>query len=123
MNPVSEVTSAPELDNKMKISIRLYISSLIAVAVIFTYGSLEYARYIENKQADTARELAIEEIKDVLIPAIYESVDAVYEEIKKTKAASDERIMYFAGPEGRTDRILKRYDERIKELEKKGSDK
>jgi len=115
MNPITEVTSAPEMDTKMRISIKLYITSLILVAVIFTYGSLEYGRYIDNKRADTAREIAIQEIKEVLIPAIYLKFD-------EEKVRIEERINYFAGPEGRTDRILKRYEERIKALEKKGSD-
>jgi hypothetical protein len=116
MNPVNEIASAPEMNTKMKISVKLYIGSLIAVAIIFTYGSIEYTRYTENKRADTARELAIKEIKEVLIPAIYVRFD-------EEKVRIEERINYFAGPEGRTDRILKRYDERIKVLEKKGSDK
>ena len=116
MNPITEVTSAPEMDTKMKISVKLYVTSLIAVAVIFTYGSIEYTRYTENKRADTARELAIKEIKEILIPAIYVKFD-------EEKVRIEERINYFAGPEGRTDRILKRHDDRIKTLEKKGSDK
>jgi hypothetical protein len=93
----------PEGKQKMTVS-KSFFFTILGVAIFVTfYVTTEYNNYIASYNADMKQELAIKEIKEVLIPEL---------EIEIMK-----KLDYFAGPEGRTDRILNRLDDRVKEIE------
>ena len=93
----------PEGKQKMTISKAFFFTALgVAIFVTF-YITTEYNNYKASYTADVNQSIAITNIKEILMPEM------------------EKRIMkelnYFAGPDGRMDRITARQDGKIEKIE------